>query len=125
MGRGQSSRVDSLSTSRGKVMATLHPSQQTPAAESWAALSRQEEVEGERRANLLRIAGILAFYTVELVNYHGLNLGFIEMPQVTDRPFHLAVTLLAVVWCVVCLAVLYCRTHGIVLAALKFLSTGC
>ena len=61
-------------------------------------LGRWQEYEGEARANLLRIIGIGAFYIVELLNYYGLQLGFIEIPQLADRQFHEAVTALAVVW---------------------------
>jgi hypothetical protein len=91
----------------------------------WFIVGRFEEFEGEGRANLLRMAGIAAFYAVELVNYHGLNLGFLEMPRVVERPFHLAVTLLTLVWATLCLGVLLCRRNGVFPSWLKFLSTGC
>jgi hypothetical protein len=65
----------------------------TPSADrQWFIVGRWEEYEGEGRANLLRAVGLAAFYTVELLNYHGLSLGFLQMPKVVDRPFHLAMT---------------------------------
>ena len=35
----------------------------------WFIVGRWQEYEGEGRANLLRIAGIAAFYGIELANY--------------------------------------------------------
>lgn len=91
----------------------------------WFIVGRFEEFEGEGRANLLRMVGIAVFYAVELVNYHGLNLGFLPMPKVVERPFHLAVTLLVLAWATLCLSVLLCRRNGFFPSWLKYLSTGC
>jgi len=98
----------------------------TPDADRhWFILERWQQYEGEARANLLRIAGIAAFYLVEMINYHGLRLAAFEMPKVVDRPFHQAVTALVVAWTMVALAVLLCLRHGVFPAALKFVSTAC
>jgi len=93
----------------------------------WFIVGRWQEFEGEARANLLRIIGIGAFYLVELVNYHGLNLGFFKMPKVEDigPTFHHAVTALAVAWTMVALGVLLCLSQRFFPAAMKFVSTGC
>jgi hypothetical protein len=91
----------------------------------WFIVGRWQEYEGEARANVLRIIGIAAFYLVELVNYHGLRLGFIEMPKVVDQSFHQAVTALAVAWTMVALGVLFCLRQRVFPALLKFISTGC
>jgi hypothetical protein len=91
----------------------------------WFIVGRWEEFEGEARANLLRIVGILVFYAIELINYYGLRLGFLEMPRTVERPFHLAVTMLAVAWTMVCLGVLLCRRLHYFPAALKYVSTAC
>jgi len=106
-------------------MASNVVAQQSPAEREWFIVGRWEEFEGEGRANLLRIIGITVFYAVELVNYHGLNLGFLQMPSVVDRLFHLAVTMLTVAWAMLCLGVLVCRRQGIFPFWLKFISTGC
>lgn len=87
-------------------------------------VARWEEFEGEGRANLLRLISITSLYAVELINYYGLSLGALQMPKVVDRNFHLAVTVLTVAWAMLCLSVLYCRTHGILPAWLKYLSAG-
>jgi hypothetical protein len=93
---------------------------------SWYIVGRWREYHGEGRANLLRIAGIAAFYSVELANYMGLHLGFFEMPNAlsVDRSFHLAVTALAVAWTMTALAVQICLGGQFFPAALKFFSTG-
>jgi hypothetical protein len=110
---------------KGVSMASNVVAEQSPAEREWFIVGRWEEFEGEGRANLLRLIGVTAFYTVELVNYHGLNLGFLQMPRVVDRSFHLAVTMLAVAWSMLCLSVLYCRSQRIFPFWLKFITTGC
>src|SRR5439155_10447052 len=81
--------------------------------------------EGERRANLLRIVAILAFYGVEQANYRGFRLGVFEIPRLesVDRPFHLAVTCLAVAWTMIALVVQVCLRRQVFPASLKFIST--
>ena len=80
----------------------------------WFIVGRWQEYEGEGRANLLRIAGIAAFYGIELANY---------WTGVVDRPFHQAVTALALAWALIALGVLFCLGQHIFPASLKFLST--
>ena len=80
----------------------------------WFIVGRWHEYEGEARANLLRIAGIGAFYCVELANYYA---------GAVDRPFHQAVTGLALLWAMVGLGVLYCLGRQIFPEFLKFVST--
>jgi len=98
---------------------------QGSADRSWFIVGRWQAYEGEARANLLRIIGIGLFYVVELVNYYGLNLGFIEMPRVVDLPFHQTVTALAVAWTALALGIQLCLVQRVFPAALKFVSTGC
>src|SRR4051812_19116890 len=92
---------------------------------AWYIVGRRREYEGEGRANLLRTAGIVAFYGVELANRTGLRLGAFEIPRIdaADRPFHLAVTALAVAWVMTALAVQICLRRQVFPASLKFLST--
>jgi hypothetical protein len=91
---------------------------------SWYIVGRWGEFEGETRANLLRVIGIAAFYLVELANYSGFQLGGFEMPKIVDRPFHLAVTAVAVAWTMLGLGVQLCLSQRIFPDALKFVSTG-
>ena len=83
-------------------------------AHQWFIVGRWQEYEGESRANLLRIAGIGIFYGVEVANYSA---------GVVDRPFHQAMTALALTWAMVGLGVLFCLTQHVFPASLKFLST--
>jgi hypothetical protein len=85
-----------------------------PSDDQWFIVGRWQEYEGEGRANLLRIGGVAAFYCVELVNY---------WTGVVDRPFHQAVTALALTWALVALGVLLCLAQRVFPASLKYLST--
>ncbi len=105
-------------------MASPPVTEKPPGDSNWSA-ARWEELEGEGRANLLRLIGVTTFYAVELANYYGVRLGFFEMPSIVDRTFHIAVTLLTLAWAMLCLSILYCRKQRIVPASLKFISTGC
>lgn len=89
----------------------------------WFIVGRWQEFEGEARANLLRIIAIAAFYSVELMNYYGVRLGMIEIPKLAEPSFHRAVTALAVTWTIMALAVLYCQSHRIFPAQVKFFTT--
>ena len=91
----------------------------------WFIVGRWQEYAGEARANLLRIAAIGAFYVIELVNYHGLDLGPLQMPSTVDQQFHATVTAVTVAWVLVALATLLCLRIHIFPAALKYLTTGC
>jgi hypothetical protein len=93
------------------------------AARQWFIVGCRQEYEGEARANLLRIAAIGVFYLVELLNYYGLNLGFMEIPQTVDAPFHRIITGLALAWIVTAMAVHLALTQHYFPAALKYLST--
>ncbi len=107
-------------------MATSTTAERAGDDRSWYIVGRWREYQGEGRANLLRIVAIAAFYGVELANYRGFRLGVVEMPRIEGvyRPFHLAVTALAVAWTMTALAVLICLRRQVFPAALKFLSTG-
>ena len=80
----------------------------------WFIVGRWQEYEGESRANLFRVVGVALFYCVELGNYWSGNV---------DRPFHQAVTALALAWAFVALGVLFCLTRHFFPALLKYLST--
>lgn len=91
----------------------------------WFIVGRWQDFAGEARANLLRIAGIAAFYVIELINYYGLHLGPLEIPATVDRPFHAVVTALAVAWTMVALATQLCLQIRIFPVWLKYVTTGC
>ncbi len=93
----------------------------------WYIVHRWQEYEGESRVNLLRTAGIGAFYLVHLLHYYQAGLGGLELkePAAGEMSFHVAVTALAVAWTMVALGVLLCLRQRIFPAALKYVSTGC
>jgi hypothetical protein len=95
-------------------MSTNVPTDRAHDDRQWFIVGRWQEYEGEARANLLRIAGIGAFYCVELANYSAGGV---------DRPFHQAVTALALAWALVGLGVLFCLAQHIFPGSLKFIST--
>jgi hypothetical protein len=91
----------------------------------WYIVGRWQEYEGEAKANLLRIIGIGAFYAIELLNYHGLHLGWLELPKVqgVDARFHQVVTALAVAWVMTSLGVFFSLRRQMFPWVLKYLST--
>ena len=91
---------------------------------AWYIVGRWEEYEGEARANLLRLAAVAVFYAIELINYYGVDLGFIRFPRVRDPAFHQTVTAIAVAWVLLGAGVhLWLRMH-LMPAALKYVATG-
>ncbi len=75
------------------------------------------------RANLLRLAAVAAFYAIELINYYGLDLGFIRLPKVSDLAFHQTVTAIAAAWVLLGLGVhIWLRLH-LMPEALKYVAT--
>lgn len=97
------------------------PAPSAVADRQWFIVSRWGEYAGEARGNLLRIIGIGAFYAVELLNFHGVDLG---VGAVSEK-FHHTVTALAVAWTMVALATLVCLRQGIFPPALKYIVTFC
>jgi hypothetical protein len=107
-------------------MAPAAPSTAPAAERQWFIVGRWQEYEGEARANLLRVLAVAAFYGIELINYHGLELGALQLPRVesVSQPFHMAVTALAVVWTLAALGIALCLRQRVFPWSLKFLSTG-
>ena len=83
------------------------------AERQWYISGRWQEYEGESRANLLRVAGIAAFYVVELLNRANV-----------DARFHSAVTALAAAWVMCAWAVYVCLKRRVFPAGMKYVSTG-
>ncbi len=91
----------------------------------WFIVGRWQEYAGEARANLLRIATIGSFYVIELLNYHGLDLGPLQMPATVDQQFHTVVTALAIAWTMVALGTQLCLNLRVFPSGLKYVTTGC
>jgi hypothetical protein len=90
----------------------------------WYIVGRWQEYQGEARANLLRLAAVAAFYIIELINFYGVDLGFIHLPKVSDLAFHQTVTAVAVAWVMLGLGVHLCLRLRILPEALKYIATG-
>jgi hypothetical protein len=91
---------------------------------AWYIVGRWQQYEGEARANLLRLAAIAAFYAIELINYYGVDLGFIRFPQVRDPAFHRTVTAIAAAWVLLGVGVHFWLRMRLMPAALKYVATG-
>ena len=91
-----------------------------PAERQWFIVGRWQEFAGEQRANLLRIAAVGAFYSVQLLQFYVLS-----EPGAAQQEFHRQATAIAVAWTMVALAVMLCLRRQIFPAALKYCSTAC
>ena len=89
----------------------------------WFIAERWQQYDGELRANLLRLAGIGAFYLIHLVNYYQ-SIGELAPPEAAAaRQFHLAATAIAVAGTMFALAILLCLRHQIFPPWLMYAST--
>ncbi len=96
-----------------------------PAERDWFVVSRWQEYDGERRANLLRSGVLAAFYLVELVNRYGLRLGPLHAAPLegVTADFHLTVTVLTAAWILTSWGVLVLLREKVFPPVLKYLST--
>lgn len=90
----------------------------------WYIVGRWQEYRGEARANGLRLAAVAAFYAIEPVNYHGIDLGFIQLPKVSDAAFHRTVTAIAAAWVLLGVGVHLWLRSRLMPEALKYIATG-
>lgn len=88
------------------------------AGRQWYIVGRWQEYEGEGRANLLRIAALVAFYAVQLVDHH-----FFQVRTDDERQYHQAVTAIAAGWTLMGLLVQTSLRRQVFPAALKYVST--
>ena len=98
----------------------------------WYITERWQHFDAERRANALRVVAIGAFYTIHLAHYGSSQgrLQFLNFLQLGDAGavsprFHASITLLAVVWTMLCLGTMVCLSRKFFPWWLKFFSTGC
>ena len=90
----------------------------------WYIVVRWQEYQGEARANVLRLTAVAAFYIIELINYHGLDLGFVQLPRVSDLAFHQTISAIAAAWVMLGMGVhLWLRSNRMP-SALKYVATG-
>jgi hypothetical protein len=87
----------------------------------WFIVSRWQQYDGELRANLLRICGILTFYSIHLLNYHR----WFGLPGIegASPQFDELVTSLAVAWVLTAVAVQLALARHVFPGAMKFVTT--
>ena len=83
----------------------------------WYIAERWQQYEGESRANQLRIIAIGSFYLIHLWNFY--------TGKDVDSKFHLLVTLLAMAWCLVAVAVHFSLRAQVFPHWLPYASTLC
>jgi hypothetical protein len=90
----------------------------------WHIISRWQAYDGELRGNLLRLIAIAAFYAIHLYDYLSVK-GTLEGPPLEElRHFHKAVTVLAIAWTFVGLAILVCLKRRLFPNWLKYATAG-
>jgi len=92
---------------------------------AWHVVRRVWSYRGEERANFMRVLAVACFYAIELINYHGLDLGVVAFQQVegVDQTFHAAVTALTVAWIASAVAVMILMRSRRFPPALKYVTT--
>lgn len=95
------------------------------AERQWFIVGRWQEIEGEARANLLRVIAIGVFYSIELAANYGLPLGWLQLTPAVDPRTHQVITAIAVAWTLVALGVHVLLREQIFPAALKYVTTAC
>ena len=83
--------------------------QETNPDRSLFTIERFQDYEGESRANLLRVIGVAAFYSIHYLHYHKVELGALQFADVEISPrFHLMVSVICAAWTLMSLSVLVC-----------------
>ena len=94
-----------------------------PEDNAWFVTQRWQQLDGEYRANYLRILSVTAFYCVHLMQYYR-PFGFFELAEQPDKVFHLAATVLAVAWLMMALGIDICLRQRIFPRWMAYLTTG-
>lgn len=93
------------------------------AARQWFIVSRWQEVEGEARANLLRIIAIGAFYSIELTANSGHAPAWLQLGPAVDPRVHQVITAVAVAWTLLALGVHVLLREQVFPPMLKYITT--
>jgi hypothetical protein len=92
----------------------------TPQNKSWFIASRWQELDGEMRTALLRGILVIAFYSAQLINY-----AMTESIQEAGRNYHRQITLAAMAWLCISLAVFITLKASYLPSLLKYISSTC
>lgn len=106
-------------------MASASPTKGSTSELPWHITSRWQELEGETRANVLRLIAVVVFYAAELASYHGLHFGPLEIPAASEitRTLHRGVTYVVIGWILVGLAVQFTLARRYFPSYLKYATT--
>jgi hypothetical protein len=103
--------------------ATLPPPHQDSAERQWFIVGRWQEVEGEARANLLRIVAIGVFYAIELLANSGHAPAWLQLGPTVNPQSHQVITAVAVAWTLLALGVHVLLREQIFPPSLKYITT--
>ena len=79
--------------------------------QAWYVATRWQQLDGEYRANYLRILSVVSFYLVHLIQHYR-PFGWLDDGLPADNNFHLVVTVIATVWLLMAFAIdLSLRQH--------------
>ena len=92
-------------------------------ANAWFVAGRWQQLDGEYRANHLRILSLVAFYVVHLAQHYRPT-GLFASSTPPDGVFHLAVTVIVVGWLLMSLAIDVCLRQRTFPAATPYVTTG-
>ena len=109
-------------------MATAQSTSSLPqdmAERQWFIVGRWQEVEGEARANLLRIIAIGLFYSIELAANSGYAPSWLQLGPAVNPKAHQVITAVAVAWTLLALGVHVMLREQVFPPALKYVTTSC
>ncbi len=91
--------------------------------DAWYVAGRWQQLDGEYRANHLRILSLVAFYVVHLAQHYR-PVGLFASSSPPDDVFHLAVTVIVVGWLLMSLAIDVCLRQRTFPGATPYITTG-
>jgi membrane-bound ClpP family serine protease len=105
------------------ITSALPDQTQDTAERQWFIVGRWQEVEGEARANLLRIVAIGVFYSIELIASSGYAPTWLQLGPAVAPQAHQVITAVAVAWTLLALGVHVLLREQIFPPALKYITT--
>lgn len=99
------------------------PADGLPDHQAWYVATRWQQLDGEYRANYLRIVSVVCFYVIHAADYYQ-PFGLPGEALQPERWFHVAVTMIASVWLLFALGVEIALRQRYFPAGLPYLTTG-
>jgi hypothetical protein len=91
--------------------------------QAWYVATRWQQLDGEYRANYLRILSVVGFYLVHLIQHYR-PWGWMDDGLPASRNFHLAVTVIAAVWLLMAFAIELSLRQHLFPKGMMYLTTG-